>query len=583
MKPLKGPIIEFSCHIMAKNMEKSIRKLLPAAEYKKCEKKQVEIPMRDGININAFVASPDFTKKWPVVIMRYPYITWDWIKCIFQDIFTEHGYTLVSVQVRGTCQSQGEFRNPLQEDKDGNDVLEWVGKQEWCDGNIVTYGPSYLGASQWAIADTKNPMLKTMFISVFGAEGYNTFYHRGLFNLEVWGEWAAQMMGNHKYGMWLGSKLRDTAFSIRPQSELGEKMIGEPCLFYKDWVNNWSGKEEYWTKGYWKKLESMPEKISIPVFFVGGYYDIFLHAMLSSYKRIPKEIRDKSVFLIGPWAHFNESGGDITTPNADFAGFAHLALAVRWFDYIVKGIPYNREIGGIDAYEIGDGDWQFFKNEIHHDLEKIYYLDSGAGTKANGFMATLTPQKESKISYCYNPNNPVPSRGGRMIAGHNKKDGNAEFSCYQDEVGKREDVISFISEQFHESLKISGRIQAKIFISSDAPATAFTIKVSEVLENGKALNIRDDYTDIRWPDRNTIKEYQPGTVQELSFDMEDIIWRLHEESRLRIDISSSSNPLFAPHMNTLDPWAEVVEGKIATQIIYTGENYPSRVILPIAK
>lgn len=48
MKPLKGPIIEFSCHIMAKNMEKSIRKLLPAAEYKKCEKKQVEIPLEIG-------------------------------------------------------------------------------------------------------------------------------------------------------------------------------------------------------------------------------------------------------------------------------------------------------------------------------------------------------------------------------------------------------------------------------------------------------------------------------------------------------------------------------------------------------
>lgn len=583
MKPLKGPVVEFLVQIMAKNIAKSVRKLLPTPEYTEWEKKEVDIPMRDGITVHAIIASPDLTKKWPVVIMRYPYITWDWTKCIFQDIFTEHGYTLVSVQVRGSCQSEGEFRNPLQEDKDGNDVLDWVGKQDWCDGNIVTYGPSYLGASQWAIADTTHPMVKTMFISVFGAEGYNTFYHRGLFNLEVWGEWAAQMMGDHKYGMWAGSKLRDTAFSIRPQIQLGEKMIGEPCPFYKDWVSNWTGKEDYWTKGYWKKLESMPEKIERPIFFVGGYYDIFLHAMLSSYQRIPKEIRDESVFLIGPWAHFNESGGDIKTPNADFAGFAHLALAVRWFDHIIKGIPYNREIGGIDAYEIGDRDWNFFEDEISHDFEKIYYLDGSNGTQKDGFKATLTPQKESKITYRYNPEKPVPSRGGRMIAGHNKKDGIAEFSCYQEEVGARKDVISFVSEPIHERLKISGRIQAKLYVSSDVPATAFTIKVSEVLKNGKALNIRDEYTDIRWLDRDTMEEYQPGTVRELSFDMEDIIWRLRKGSRVRIDISSSSNPLFAPHMNTLEPWAKATKGKIATQTIYTGEAYPSQVSIPISK
>lgn len=583
MKPAKGPIVETLVHIMAKNMEKPIRKLLPPAEYKTCQKKQVSIKMDDGINVNAIVACPDFSKKWPVVIMRYPYITWDWTKCIFQDIFTEHGYTLVSVQVRGTCQSEGEFRNPLQEDKDGNAVLEWVGQQEWCDDNIVTYGPSYLGSTQWAIADTKNPKLKTMFISVFGAEGYNTFYHRGLFNLEVWGEWAAQMMGDHKYGMWLGSKLRDTAFGIRPQIELGEKMINEPCLFYKDWVSNWSGKEKYWTDGYWKKLESMPEKISIPVFFVGGYYDIFLHSMLSSYKRVPKNIRDKSVFLIGPWAHFNESGGDNVTSNADFAGFAHLALAVRWFDYIIKGIPYNREIGGIDAYEIGDSDWKFFKDKISHDYEETYYLDCNSGTKDKGFLTSLNCHEDSKVSYSYDPNNPVPSKGGRMIAGHNKKDGQAELSCYQDDIGLRDDVISFVSSPLKEDKRISGRIQAKIFVSSNAPATAFTIKVSEELKTGKALNIRDEYTDIRWLNKDETEDYQLGTIRGLSFDMEDIIWKLHEGSKIRIDISSSSYPLFPSHMNTLKPWSEETKSVKAIQTIYTGKKYPSSITLPILK
>ena len=35
---------------------------------------------------------------------------------------------------------------------DGLDTVEWLRRQPWFDGRLGTYGPSYVGYTQWAIA-----------------------------------------------------------------------------------------------------------------------------------------------------------------------------------------------------------------------------------------------------------------------------------------------------------------------------------------------------------------------------------------------------------------------------------------------
>ena len=81
---------------------------------------------------------------------------------------------------------------------DGRDTIDWVAKQDWCDGNIGCRKP-YLGHVQWSIADHHHPALKTLFTSVFGINSYNTFYRRGMFRQDPWTEWACQMMeANYK-------------------------------------------------------------------------------------------------------------------------------------------------------------------------------------------------------------------------------------------------------------------------------------------------------------------------------------------------------------------------------------------------
>lgn len=209
------------------------------------------------------------------------------------------------------------------------------------------------------------------------------------------------------------------------------------------------------------------------------------------------------------------------------------------------------------------------------------YLDSMTWRSGAFIASDNVPRRDGAVNYKYDPEDPVPSRGGRLIANHNKATGTAECSCLQEAPGTRSDVISFISDPFDRKTHITGSMKAEIFVSSDAPATAFTVKVSEVHSNGETYNIQDDYSDIRWRTPDERSDYEPGEVRKMEFVLPDISWTLAPGSSLRIDISSSDYPHFAPHMNTTEKWAEVRKGRQARQTIYTGPKHPSRVILPV--
>lgn len=49
-----------------------------------------------------------------------------------------HGYACLRVDLRGSGESEGVLTHEYleQELRDGEDVLAWLGKQPWCDGNV---------------------------------------------------------------------------------------------------------------------------------------------------------------------------------------------------------------------------------------------------------------------------------------------------------------------------------------------------------------------------------------------------------------------------------------------------------------
>jgi putative CocE/NonD family hydrolase len=104
-----------------------------------------KIPMRDGTHLSSFIWKPSGTNEpLPAICVLTPYGA----ERIHRDgkYFAENGYVVVSVDVRGRGNSEGEFYPFENDGPDGYDVVEWVARQPWCNGQVGMMGGSYRGS-----------------------------------------------------------------------------------------------------------------------------------------------------------------------------------------------------------------------------------------------------------------------------------------------------------------------------------------------------------------------------------------------------------------------------------------------------
>src|SRR5580700_627533 len=118
--------------------------------------KDVMVAMRDGVELATDAWIPSVTPA-PALLVRLPYgkdlpqlLAYGLVPNVFALV--EAGYAVVYQDCRGTSRSGGELVPFINEASDGVDTLAWLLEQPWCNGNVGTFGASYLGIVQWASA-----------------------------------------------------------------------------------------------------------------------------------------------------------------------------------------------------------------------------------------------------------------------------------------------------------------------------------------------------------------------------------------------------------------------------------------------
>ncbi|MCP5045533.1 MAG: CocE/NonD family hydrolase, partial [bacterium] len=120
-----------------------------------------KIPLKDGTIISANVYKPTrMAEPLPVIFAFTPYITDEAQK--WGGYFPFRGYIYVHADVRGRGHSTGEFFPMERDGADGAEVVAWIAKQTWCNGQIVMRGGSYRGMVQWQIMKHFPPALKVV-------------------------------------------------------------------------------------------------------------------------------------------------------------------------------------------------------------------------------------------------------------------------------------------------------------------------------------------------------------------------------------------------------------------------------------
>lgn len=190
----------------------------------------------------------------------------------------------------------------------------------------------------------------------------------------------------------------------------------------------------------------------------------------------------------------------------------------------------------------------------------------------------------SRVEYVYDPDDPVPTRGGAgMLAFILPDIGGAEgANVWQEDLCARADVLTFQTPPLDEPLHFAGRVEVALTIVSDAPDTAFIAKLVEVLADGRAVNIRDGITSLAYRnDASEAQSYSPGDPVEIHIRFWPIEWTVPAGSSLRLDISSSDFPKYHAHPNRAGVWSQQTEAKKANQALLIGNGSEAWVELPV--
>jgi uncharacterized protein len=552
----------------------------------------VRVPMRDGVHLDANVFYPPGGARYPAILVRTPYGKGaDLIPGYFS--FIEHGYAVVLQDVRGRYGSEGVFDALKQEGPDGYDTLNWIAAQPWSDGKVGMIGGSYLGIAQWRVALLNNPHLKAIFPVVSGSDDYfDRFYSTG----------GAMKLGHRL--LWLSQNLTPAGL---PKPKFGS-YIGHLPLRTSDTAATTRTLQLYQTvlehptyDSFWKDLSVRDkiDRVRIPVFAVGGWYDNYVESDLEAFAALhkPGKPDNRHRIMIGPWPH-NMSSAFAGVAFGNDSSAPIRAYQLAWFDHWLKGAPEEAsrhtpftwhsvraevDEAPVHLFVMGVNRW---RDEQEWPLARTrytpFYLTSKghANTgKGDGALVWTLGKKAKPDQFLYDPRDPVPTMGGAVCCDPKVFPWGP---MDQRPVEKRKDVLVYTSDPLKQDLEVTGPVKVVLHASSSAPDTDFTAKLIDVFPNGEARNLTDGVLRLRY--RNGLEKAElaePGEVYPLTIDVGVTSNVFLEGHRIRVEISSSNFPRFDRNPNTGRTLADETTLKKAQQTVYHSRVYPSHVLLPV--
>lgn len=500
----------------------------------------VKINVDDTTELATDIYLPHGEGPFPCLLIRTPYNK-DGHKGDGEK-FTKRGYAVVAQDTRGKFKSNGTFYPFRHERADGLATLEWIRAQSWSNGKIAGWGGSYVGYTQWAIADKLDAMVPV----VTTANMYEALYPAGLFSLATAFNWG--LVVDSQTSNPIPPEKIVAAYSIVPLSVADDSTYKQ-----NDFLDDWLTHQQY--DIYWQAMDFRRLK-SCPSYSIAGWWDIFLMSQINDFAR--PERHPSSRLIIGPYAH-----GKILT-DTNYGEHADLYRnepeILRFLDDQLAGHS-----------QPADKPYSLFIMQRNEWIECEQWPPTNSTSTPFYFHhdGLLSPDQDpvQKIcDYTYDPLNPFLSLGGTFL-------GVGVGPAVQNPNIERKDQITFESEPLSASLVLLGPIKAMLYVSSDAPATDFFVSLQEILLDGQILNIQEGgatITSSTAPQRLDISLWATG-------------YEAAAEHRLRVCITSSLFPRYNRNLNSDETLFAARTPRIVRQYLFVGGEFPSHVLLPIVE
>ncbi|KAI8801336.1 galactose-binding domain-like protein [Cladochytrium replicatum] len=581
----------------------------------------VRVPTRDGLVLlgtHIYPRSMSKSEPLPLVLIRSPYGRANVISFRYGRPFAERGFQVFIQSCRGTTGSgfpsdgtsaQAVTFYPYKHEMaDGVDMLQWIRKQTWYpgDGKVVTFGPSYLGHTQWAVLTASDlpPNVIAASAMLVGTSNMKdgsivpswevlpgedpesperpSRVYPGIFHLEnvVW--WMRMLDAQAKGGMAFLSVFRQgmrkqytpqtkELFEQLPVLKMDERTVEKECEWYRAWQTTSEDDADFWAAA--KRTPHVPS-VTIPMSMVTGWYDIFLPGQIHDFKNLQARLGGSEKaprLMIGPWVH---TGNDI-------AKYGILEIISRFLPLVsgtskTNGHPSSPTLaayastGGdrvlpVRLFVMGSNVWKDFAAFPPESYAPTkWYLHSG------GLLDRTAPADTDNgagyDSYVYDPKNPTPQVGGAKLYG-------GAGPANQHEIESRSDVLVYTSATLESDIEtVSDDIHVILHASSTSTHTDFVARLCDVDAAGTSTNVTDGV--IRLDGSGVAEEARCFRI-----NLSPTAYCFKKGHKIRLQVCSAAFPRFVRNMGTGEHFANATEGRKLTQkVMRSGLNLTHLVI-----
>jgi hypothetical protein len=486
------------------------------------------IPLKDNTRLAARFWFPETDAPVPAILEYIPYRKTDGTRTRDEPMhgyFAGHGYVVVRVDMRGSGESEGLLRDEYlkQEQDDALEVIAWISRQDWCDGNVGMMGKSWGGFNSLQVAARRPEALRAIITVGFTDDRYNQDIHyKGgcLLNDNFW--WGAIML----------------AYMCRPLDphivgdswrEQTLKRLEEMPLWPALWLEHQT-RDAYWKHG---SVCEDYAAIQVPVMAIDGWADSYTNTVLTLMQGL--DVPRKAI--IGPWAHVYAHDG-VPGPAMGF-----LQEALSWWDHWLKG-KENRvmECPMIQAWME-----ESMPPSVYRPFSEGYWvgLDSWPSSAVRSeelFLShgRLSSKRSSESEFvCLN----TPQNHG-LLAGEWMGVGVPGESSADQRLDDGMAMV-FESDVLEEPLEILGYPRLEVELSSNVPRAMLFAQLSDVEPNGAVNRVSYgvmNLTHLKGHDK--VVELTPGENVGAFVNLDCCGHRFKKGHRIRLSLATTFWPMF---------------------------------------
>ncbi len=588
-------------------------------------KREVMIPMRDGVKLYTVIVIPKGAAHAPMLLTRTPYnaakraARHDSPSVVAtlpqgDEVFAADGYIRVFQDVRGKYGSEGAYvmtrpvRGPLNKAAtdhvtDAYDTIDWLVKNTpESNGRVGMIGSSYEGFTVVMALLNPHPALKVAAPESPMVDGWmgDDWFHYGAFRQTNF-DYVASQTSARGAGEAVTRDAYDDYDAFRRFGSAGEyaRAHGLDKLPWVQRMTEHPSYDEFWQGQALDKLVAQ-HPAAVPTMWVQGLWDQEdMWGAIHSYLALKaKGQADHNYLVMGPWRHSQVNyGGDQLGPfkwNGDTALQFRRDVLKPFFDQYLKDNAPKAETPHVFIYNTGENHWDRLgswplacQGDCASPLKPLYL-------QSNASLSFTKPAEQGQAadSYVSDPARPVPYIARPVSFGDGER---WRTWLVQDQrfLADRPDVLIYETPVLDKALRISGAPIADLFAATTGSDADWVVKLIDVYPaqmpdnpemGGYQLPISMDIFRGRYRSSFEVPSAIAAGTQHYQFGLPTTNHVFEPGHRIMVQIQSSWFPLYDRNPQTYVSnifFAAPGDYRKATETIFRSSDAASSVLLPI--